>query len=46
MPGEEPVLKIPPNINTFQLAKLLDEDPIEILKIIKEITNEIITDEF
>lgn len=46
MPGEELVLKIPPNINSWKLGKILDEDPLEILKILKDQTNEIITDEF
>jgi len=46
IPGEEDVIKIPPNINTWQLGKLLDEDPMHLLTIIHEQTNEIITDEF
>lgn len=46
LPGEEVVLKIPPGINAFQLAKLLHEEPQEIVKIIQEQTNDIITDEF
>lgn len=46
LPGEELILKIPPNINSFQLAKLLDEEPQEVVKVIQEHTNEIITDEF
>ena len=35
LPGEEHILKVPPNINSWQLAKLLDEDPLEILEIVK-----------
>lgn len=46
LPGEEAVLKVPPNINAYQLAKLLHEEPQEIVKIIQEQTSEIITDEF
>jgi len=37
---------VPPNVNSFKLAKLLKEDPLEILEIIKTQTNDIITDEF
>lgn len=46
LPGEEQVLKLPPNINAYQLAKYLDEEPLEILDIIKNSTTEIVTDEF
>ena len=46
MPGEEDILKLPPNLNSYQLARLLDEDPLEILKIMQENTSEIVTDEF
>jgi translation initiation factor IF-2 len=46
LPGEETMFKIPENINTWQLGKILDEDPMELLQIIKDQTNEIITDEF
>lgn len=46
LPGEENFVQLPNNINTFQLGKILDMDPIELLKIIHEQTNEIITDEF
>ena len=46
LPGEEAIIRIPENLNTFQLSKILDEDPLELLKIIHEQTNEIITDEF
>ena len=46
LPGEEQILRIPPNINSWKLGKILDEDPLEIVKIIQEQTNEIITDEF
>ena len=46
LPGEEDILKLPPNLNSYQLARLLDEDPLEILKIMQENTSEIVTDEF
>ena len=40
------VLKVPPNINTWQLGKLVDENPLHLLEIIHTQTTEIITDEF
>jgi hypothetical protein len=46
LPGEESVIRIPPNINAWKLGKLLDEEPMELLKILDEQTNEVITDEF
>ena len=46
LPGEEEVIRIPPNINAWKLGKLLEEDPTELIKIIDEQTNEVITDEF
>jgi hypothetical protein len=46
IPGEEDIVHIPPNINTWQLGKLLDEDPLSLLHLIQEHTNEIVTDEF
>lgn len=46
LPGEEAVIRIPPNINAWKLGKLLDEEPMELLKILDEQTNEVITDEF
>ena len=39
-------MQVPPDLNSYKLAKLLAVDPLEILEIIKESTNEIITDEF
>ena len=46
LPGEERILRVPPNVNSWKLGKLLDEDPLEILDIIQTQTNEIVTDEF
>ena len=39
-------MKLPTHMNAWQLGKVLDEDPAELLKIIREQTHEIITDEF
>ena len=46
LPGEEHIMRLPSNLNAFQLAKYLDEEPLEILEIIKTQTTEIVTDEF
>lgn len=46
LPGEEPVVQIPPNVNVWKLAKLLDEEPMELLAILQQDTDEIVTDEF
>jgi hypothetical protein len=40
------VLKIPKNINSFQLAKFLDKEPIDIVNMVQDISNDIVTDEF
>ena len=32
--SEVEVLKVPKNINAFKLAKILDKDPLEILKLV------------
>ena len=37
---------MPRNINSYQLAKLLDAEPLEVLDTVKECTNDIVTDEF
>jgi len=39
-------MKVPKNINSFKLAKLLDMDPLEVLHIVQEISNDVLTDEF
>jgi hypothetical protein len=41
-----PVLKIPKNINSFQLAKILNREPLEVLKHAQDISNDICTNEF
>jgi hypothetical protein len=44
--SEVEILKVPKNINAFKLAKILDKDPLEILKLVQEVTNDVCADEF
>jgi translation initiation factor IF-2 len=45
-PVEHHVLKIPPNINSFKLAKYIDQDPLKVLEVVQQVTQEVYTDEF
>ena len=33
-------------MNSFKLGKLLGEDPLKVLEVVQDVTNEIYTDEF
>ena len=39
-------MKIPPNVNCYKLGMLIGHDPLEVLDTVKDVTDEIITDEF
>lgn len=43
---EKPTLQVPRNINAYQLAKLINRDPLELLAQVQDVTNDICTDEF